>query len=161
MAVALSFSIYVSADTAYRLCVCSWGFSHFSPLASFIPQSSLAALVYSNQELAEQCQKAFHSGIWNLLSFGCTVEPRVPTLIPPQPNNNSAVCVHSHGRKHHISLLAYCNPDPQELSVTQLLFPAVTERGNRDQTKARRSIWALLKSVSLFALLFSVSWDAS
>ena len=141
-------SICLTADAAYRLCVCSWGSSHFSPSASFIPQSSPAALVYSNQGLAEECQKAFRSGIWNPLSFGCrALSPRSDSSAAKQ-KQQSERAASAERIAFHCWLVAAGGP--QEPGVTQLLFPAIAERGKRDQTKAGRSLWAPAWSLSVF-----------
>lgn len=147
------YSVCLAADRAYRLCARSWSSSHFSASVSFIPPSSPAALVYSNQGLVEERQKAFHSQIWNLLSFGCrTPSPSTDSSTTKQQQSE---CTAMAGRiTFHCWLVAA--GIPQEPSVNQFLFPSIAKWVKRDQTKRRRSLWAPLKSVSLFAS-FSLS----
>lgn len=146
-------SVCLAADRAYRLCAHSWSSSHFSPSVSFIPPSSPAALVYSNQGLVEKRQKAFHSQIWDLLSFGCrTPSPSADSSTTKQQQSE---CTAMAGRiTFHCWLVAASIP--KEPSVNQFLFPSMAKWVKRDQTKRRRSLWAPLKSVSLFAS-FSLS----
>lgn len=155
----LRFSICLTADAAYRLCVCSWGSSHFPPSASFIPQSSPEALVYSNQGLAEQCQKAFHSGIWHLLSFGCTVEPRVPALILPQPNNNNSWSAKAWQRASHFTAGSQ-HPGPAGAKCHTIAIsshPALV--GKRDPLK-QQGLLSSLEACQSFFFLTPFFWSA-
>lgn len=87
-----------SSSPSCRVCVFPWSSCHHFPSASFIPLSSPEALVYSNQGLAEKCQKAFRSAI-----FPLGAEPQVPALIRQQSHNNksrSSQPVHNAGLQH-------------------------------------------------------------
>lgn len=120
---------------------------HCFPSDSFIPQSSTAAPVCSNQEAAEKCQKAFHSA-----GSPVGAAPRVPALIRQQSNNSS-------GWSSQPWLPRYVSQPPGPPgapSVTEALPAAPAE------TVMRRRVWAhpglhpfIFCSVSLWLLCCS------
>lgn len=114
---------------------CSHGW-HRSFLSLFIPQSSPAARVYSNQGLTEQCQKAFRSQIWILLSSGCSSQSPSSDFLHGQRTTAAAVDRVAETITFHCRLVA---AGAHRSKVSQCShFLLQHKSAMRDPTKGRR-----------------------
>lgn len=128
----------------------------------FIPQSSTAALVYSNQGAGRRLPEGIFTLEYEIYSPLGGIEPWVPALIPPQPNNNSQS---AQPRQKRITPRCWLVPARTRRSRVShdSHFPPLRKKGQEGTKEKQGGLselpWSL--SVALPCFASSISWGAA